>query len=36
MMDRLTDLADVSLDRVGLDLEEEQLPKRIRVKKREL
>jgi len=30
MLDRLSDLADSSHDSVGLDLEEERLPKRIR------
>lgn len=32
MIDRLTDLADVIHDRLGLDLEEENLPKRIHTK----
>jgi hypothetical protein len=27
---RLSELADASIDRVGLDLEEEHLPKRVR------
>ena len=30
MSERLADVADVSQDRVGLDLEEEKLPERIR------
>ena len=33
MIDRLSDLADVTYDTLGLDLEEEHLPKRIRRKK---
>jgi transcriptional regulator with XRE-family HTH domain len=34
MTDRLADLADARFDRVGLALEEERLPKRIRSKSR--
>jgi len=30
MSDRLSELADVSVDRIGLDLEEERLPQRVR------
>ena len=33
MVDRLADFADVTNDRLGLDLEDEHLPKRIRAKK---
>jgi transcriptional regulator with XRE-family HTH domain len=33
LSDRITDLADPSHDRVGLALEEERLPQRIRLKK---
>ena len=33
MLDRLADLADVTHDALGLDLEEENLPKRIRTPK---
>jgi hypothetical protein len=33
MVDRLAELADVRHDRLGLDLEEERLPKRIRTPK---
>lgn len=33
MLDRLADLADASHDRVGLSLEEERLPKRIRTRR---
>ncbi len=33
MVERLANLADVSTDNLGMDLEEENLPKRIRVKK---
>ena len=32
MLDRLSDLADASVDGIGLSLEDELLPKRIRVK----
>jgi hypothetical protein len=35
MADRLGDLADARFDRVGLTLEEERLPKRIRARKKE-
>lgn len=34
MIDRLTDLADAKSDPVGLRLEEENLPKRIRMTRR--
>jgi hypothetical protein len=34
MTDRLADLADARSDAVGLQLEEENLPERIRIKKR--
>ena len=34
MLDRLSDVADAAHDRVGLDLEEENLPERIRWPKR--
>lgn len=34
MIDRLADVADPRHDRVGLALEEERLPQRIRLKKR--
>jgi len=34
MLDRFSEIADVTVDRVGLDLEEENLPKRIRHPKR--
>jgi hypothetical protein len=30
LAERLSELADASVDRIGLDLEEEHLPKRIR------
>lgn len=33
LSERLADVADVSQDRVGLDLDEEQLPERIRYSK---
>ncbi len=33
LIDRLRNLVDISHDLVGLDLEEEKLPKRIRLKK---
>jgi transcriptional regulator with XRE-family HTH domain len=35
MTDRLRELADARFDRVGLTLEEERLPKRVRGKKKE-
>jgi hypothetical protein len=35
MTERLKDLADARFDRVGLSLEEERLPKRIRSRKKE-
>jgi hypothetical protein len=35
MTERLKDLADVRFDRVGLSLEEERLPKRVRARKKE-
>jgi len=35
MGDRLSDLADVRHDAVGLELEEERLPKRIRLPRRQ-
>src|SRR6266513_1590240 len=35
MTDRLGDLADARFDRVGLTLEEERLPKRVRARKKE-
>jgi transcriptional regulator with XRE-family HTH domain len=35
MTDRLAELADARFDRVGLTLEEERLPKRVRVRKQE-
>src|SRR5450759_203939 len=35
MLDRLAATADVTADRVGLELEEEKLPQRIRYPKRE-
>lgn len=35
MIDRLSQLADASLDLLGMDLEAERLPKRIRFPKRE-
>jgi transcriptional regulator with XRE-family HTH domain len=34
MLDRLAEVADIRHDRVGLDLEEENLPKRIRYRTR--
>ena len=36
MIERLSDLADVTHDTLGLDLEDERLPKRIRKKKEKL
>lgn len=33
MLDRLSDIADISYDKVGLDLEDETLPQRIRYTK---
>ena len=33
MIDRLAEIADVRFDAVGLELEEEHLPKRIRLKR---
>lgn len=36
MTDRLGDLADARFDRVGLALEEERLPKRVRARKTEM
>lgn len=36
MIDRVADLVDVKYDTLGLDLEEEYLPKRIRAKKHKL
>jgi hypothetical protein len=35
MTDRLGDLADARFDRVGLALEEERLPKRVRARKKD-
>src|SRR5437879_7590255 len=35
MTDRLGELADARFDRVGLTLEEERLPKRVRARKKE-
>jgi hypothetical protein len=35
MLDRWAEIADVTSDRVGLDLEEENLPQRIRHPKRD-
>jgi hypothetical protein len=35
MTERLKDLADARFDRVGLSLEEERLPKRVRSRKKE-
>ena len=35
MTERLKDLADARFDRVGLGLEEERLPKRVRARKKE-
>jgi hypothetical protein len=35
MTDRLGDLADARYDRVGLTLEEERLPRRVRSRKKE-
>jgi len=36
MIDRLSELADIIYDSLGLELEEDQLPKRIRLKDRKL
>lgn len=36
MTDRLGDLADARFDRVGLTLEEERLPKRVRARKTDM
>ena len=33
MANRFSDLADASIDRVGLDLEEERLPQRVRARR---
>jgi hypothetical protein len=33
MIDRLAEVASIQFDEVGIALEEEQLPKRIRLKK---
>lgn len=35
MTDRLAELADARYDRIGLTLEEERLPKRVRMRKQE-
>ena len=34
LSERIADLADVSMDSLGLQLDEEQLPKRVRTKRR--